>query len=133
MKKRLVVLVQSLPLLGEGLQRIFQSVENLELLAVDTADPQQISACLETVQPDMIVLAGETEDDASTHLISRLLKHYEGIPIVWVELETNVLRVYTSHSLTANSTELIRAIRFSEHNQMEVQLMEKKSSKSQRR
>jgi chemotaxis response regulator CheB len=133
MKKTQVVLLQRQPLLGEALLRIFQGIENLELCYVDAADPQQINNCLEHIQPDIVVLAGEKEDDAATHLISNLLKHYEDIPILWVDLETNILRVYTSHSLTANSTELIRAIRSSKQNAMEIHLMEKKTSKDQRR
>ncbi len=111
MEKRQVLLVQMHPLLGEGLQRIFQQLEDVDLVCLACTDLPEIDACLNHIHPDMVLLAGEKEDDPATHLIANMLKHYEDIPIVWVELETNILRLYTSHSLSANSAELIHAIR----------------------
>jgi chemotaxis response regulator CheB len=111
MEKRHVLLVQMQPLLGEGLQRIFQKVEDVELVCVPCTDLQTIDSCLNEFRPDVVLLAGEKEDDYATLLISKMLKHFEDIPIVWIELESNVLHLYTSHSLTANSAELINAIR----------------------
>jgi hypothetical protein len=59
MKNTRVVLVQRHPLLGEALMRIFQGVEILDLSYVDGGDPQQIERCLENLQPDIVVVAGE--------------------------------------------------------------------------
>lgn len=121
-----MILISLQPLLGEGLQRIFQSLDDIELLSLPCAELQTIDACLSQNRPDMVLLAGEKEDDYTTLLISKILKHYEDIPVVWVELESNSLRLYTSHSLTANSSELIRAIRENDVRKMEIFPMEKK-------
>ncbi len=111
MEKRAVLLVGMLPLLGEGLQRIFQQMEDIDLVCLESAQMPQIEDCLSNFHPQMVVLAGEKEDDAATHLISYLLKRCEDIPIVWIELETNALRLYTAHRLPASSQDLIAMIR----------------------
>ena len=54
-----------------------------------------------SVSPQSIENETNSIIDQSTHLISNLLKRYENIPIVWVELETTKIRFFTSHSLTA--------------------------------
>ncbi len=110
MEKSQVVLIQMHPLLGEGLQRILRSFDDIDLITLPCTEIEEIDGCLSNVRPDVVLLAGEKEDDHSTHLISNLLKHYENIPIVWVELETNQLRFFTSHTLTATSAELLHAI-----------------------
>lgn len=127
MEKRQVLFVEMHPLLGEGLRRILETLEDVELVCLDCGEWQKIDLCLKDLHPDMVVLAGEKEDDQSTHLIANMLKKYEDIPIVWVELERNTLLLYTSHSLNASSSELIRAIREQDLSKMNVHLVEKKS------
>jgi hypothetical protein len=129
MEKRQVILIQMQPLLGEGLQRIFQKLDDVDLVCLSCTEFSEIGACLDDTHPDMVLLAGEKEDDQATHLISTLLKRYENIPIVWVELETTQLRLFTSHSLTANSTELINAIRENDVRHIEIFPMDRKSNK----
>jgi hypothetical protein len=126
MEKSLVILIPLHPLLGEGLQRIFQNLEDVELLSLPCADLQTIDACLSQKRPDVVLLAGENEDDYATLLISKILKHYDDVPVVWVGLESNSLRLYTSHSVTANSSELIRTIRENDSRKMEIVPLEKK-------
>ena len=127
MGKRQVLLIQMQPLLSEGLRRIFQKQEDVELVCLPCTDPQKIDNCLNDIRPDIVLLAGEKEDDYARLLISKMLKHFEDIPIVWIELETNIIRLYTSHSLTANSTELINAIRENDMRKMEIYPLEKKN------
>lgn len=126
MEKRLVILISLQPLLGEGLQRIFQKLEDVELISLSCSELEKIDACLSKTCPDMVLLAGEREDDTATLLISKILKHYEDVPVVWVGLETNSLHLYTSHSMTASSSELIRAIRESDPPRVEMVRTEKK-------
>ena len=123
-----MILIQMQPLLGEGLQRIFQNLDDVNLVCLACTELPEINACLENIHPDMVLLAGEKEDDQATHLISTLLKRYENIPIVWIELETTQLRLFTSHSLTANSTELINVIRENDTRHVEIYSMDRKSN-----
>ncbi len=111
MVRHRVLLICMLPLLSEGLHRILDKQEDLDLVTVEYADSGPLLAYSEANHPDVILIAGEREDDAATHLISNLLNYWTDTPIVWIELETNVIRKYTSHTLPANSRELIETIR----------------------
>lgn len=111
MEKHQVLLVCLLPLLCEGLQRILQPLEDVECVCLQGADLSALDDGLKAFQPEMVLVAGENETDESTHLISGLLKRFADVPIVWVDLATNVLRMYTSHTLPANSADLIETIR----------------------
>lgn len=121
-----MLLICTQSLFHEGLQRIFQKLEDVELVSLDCMDLQTIDACLKDLHPAMILLAGEKEDDRATHLISHLLKQYEDIPVVWAELEKTVLRLYTSRSLNANSADLVNTIRGHNTHPFEIHLTEKK-------
>ncbi len=133
MKKRQVLLIQMQSLLGEGLERIFQQLEDVDLVSLPCADPQTIDECVKHTHPDIVLVADEKDSDRGTRLILGMLKQYDDIPIVWVSLESNVLRVYTSHSLTASSAELIQAIRGNEASRMEIYAPQKKSRSGSRR
>lgn len=119
-EKRLVILISLQPLLGEGLQRIFQKLEDIELISVTYAELEKIDECLGKTRPYMVLLAGEKEDDSATLLISKILRQCEDIPVVWVGLESNSLHLYTSHSMTVSSSELIRTIRESDAHKIET-------------
>jgi chemotaxis response regulator CheB len=120
MQKRLVILIPLQPLLSEGLQRIFQKLDDVELRSLPCDDIETLDSCLDQLRPDMVLLTANKEDDAITLLMSKILRHYEDIPIVWVDLESNNLRLYTSHTLTANSAALLQAIREIDVNKTEI-------------
>lgn len=122
-----MLLICLLPLLCEGLLRIFEGLEDVDLVCMRSFDSQQLEDCLGTFHPVMVLLAGEKEDDSATHLISDLLRHCADIPIVWIELETNVLRIYTSHIFPASSADLINAIRNNEIHPLGIYPQEPKS------
>jgi len=111
MDRHRVLLISTHPLLGEGLQRLLDAHEDVDLVALPCSDYVSLQAYAESTHPDVILIAGEREDDAATHLISSALNCCTDIPIVWIELETNVIRTYTSRTLPANSRELIETIR----------------------
>ena len=111
MARHQVLLICLHPLLSEGLHRILDQQEDVELVSLESTDSESLQACTEKTHPDIILIAGEREDDAATHLISNLLNCWTDTPVVWIELETNVIRRYTSHTLPATSRELIETIR----------------------
>lgn len=111
MNKRQVVLIPLHPLFGEGLKKIFQDLDDVDLIDIGCPEVSLIDTCLRDIHPTVVVLAGEKEDDQSTHLISYLLKHFEQIPVIWIDLDSSALRIYTARSLLATSSDLIDAIR----------------------
>jgi len=111
MEKHPVLLVCLLPLLCDGVRRILQSQADVECTCLQLEDLPVLDGDLKSFRPEMVLVTGENETDVSTHLISDLLKRFADVPVVWVDLTTAVLRMYTSHTLPANSAGLIEAIR----------------------
>jgi len=111
MDKHQVLLVCLQPLLCDGLQRMLEPLEDIHYVCLEGSDLAALDGDLKAFQPEMVLVAGEGETDQSQHLIADLLKRFADVPVVWVELATNVLRMYTSHTLPANSANLLEAIR----------------------
>lgn len=120
MEKRRVLLVCLHPLLCDGLQRIITKLDDMDVRRLEKPDIQAVCACLENFRPDIILLAGEKEDDDATHFILAILKWCADVPVIWVELEANVVRLYTSHVLPANSADLIQAIRHENDHEVKI-------------
>lgn len=114
MEKHRVLIICLMPLLCDGLQRILARLEDVEFSCLEFSDPKEVEVSLKDFHPGTVVVAGDKESDLSTRLITNLLKLCDDLPIVSIEMETNLLRVYTAHILPANSIELIDAIRHSE-------------------
>lgn len=110
MKNQRVLLICLQPLLSEGLERIFQQLDNVELIRQPSADFDMLEHLLEEHNPHMVVIAGQDEDDFADHLIASLLKHCQKTPIVWIGIEKNVMRVYSAQTMPASSNQLIAAI-----------------------
>ncbi len=121
------------PLLSEGLRLIFLAQEDVDLVCLTYPDLAKIDDWPHHLHADMVLLAGEKEDERAAHLILDMLQQYEDIPIVWIELETNVFRVYTSRSLTATSAALIQAIREGTANRVEIYPLDETSKRETRR
>ncbi len=119
-KRRQVLLIQMQSLLSDGLRHIFMGLDDIDLVCLACPEVEKIDAWVIHLHPDMVILAGEKEDELTRRLILNLLNQYSEIPIAWVELETNVLHVYTSQALTATSAELINAIRKIDSSRMEI-------------
>lgn len=110
MQKHRVLLICLQPLLSEGLERIFQKLDEVELIQFQCADFDAIEQYLTDQKPQVVVIAGQDEDDFSDHLIASLLKRCRDVPIVWIGIENNVMRVYTARTVPASSNQLIAAI-----------------------
>lgn len=113
MEKRRVLLICLQPLLSEGLQRIFQSLEDVDLIPLPCKDQQAVDSILDLEEPDAIVIAGEREDSLINYLISTLLGRWTEVPIIQIGLEDSDLHIYSSQTLPGNRaglTELIRQL-----------------------
>ena len=111
MEKRQVLLICLQPLLSEGLQRIFQSLEDVDLVQLPCTDLHALGGLLELGEPDIIVVAGDHEDDPAHELISMLLSRCTDIPVIWTGLDDSDLHIYSSQTLPANRAGLTNIIR----------------------
>ncbi|NLG96037.1 MAG: hypothetical protein GX491_01635 [Chloroflexi bacterium] len=111
MEKRQVLLICLQPLLSEGLQRIFQSLEDVDLVQLHRSDLRDLEGHLQSVEPDIIVVAGDLEDELVQHLIPMLLSRCKDVPVIWTGLEDSDLHIYSSQTLPANRAGLTDFIR----------------------
>ncbi len=106
-----MVLLGAESLLGEGLEHILRGLEEVELIGPWNLDPQVLSRLAQEA-PDVVLVAGdEGEDQAVASLTARILDQYPDLPVVRVGLGQNTVRVYTAHTLPAQSADLIETIR----------------------
>ncbi len=121
------------PLLSDGLRHIFMEQEDVDLVCLTYPGPEKIDDFKHHLHPDMVLLAGEKEDEQAARLILEMLQQYQEIPIVLIELETNILHLYTSRSLTATSADLLNAFREHFVRRTDINPAEEKSKSESRR
>lgn len=110
MKNHKVLLICLQPLLSEGLERIFHQLGDVELIRLHSIDFVEIERSLLYDHPQIVVIAGQDEDELADRLITGLLKSCQNTPIVWIGLEKNVMRVYSAQTMPASSSQLIAAL-----------------------
>lgn len=110
MKNHKVLLICLQPLLSEGLERIFHQLGDVELIRLQSTDFSEIEKSWLECQPQVVVIAGQDEDEFTDRLVTGLLKSCQNTPIVWIGIEKNVMRVYSAHTMPASSNQLIAAI-----------------------
>ncbi|HBY92430.1 MAG: hypothetical protein M5U01_36475 [Ardenticatenaceae bacterium] len=111
MAKHRVLLLCAQALLGESLEHILSTVEDVELLGSRVLDAQLL-ARLFTEVPDIVLIAEEEgESESVATLIAQILEQYPDLPIARVGLMQNIIRLYTSRTLPARSADLIETIR----------------------
>jgi hypothetical protein len=110
--KRRVALICSPHLLGESLIQLLGNLEDVSLLG---PWPVAKSSLLRLVEahPDLVLFATESEDppQEQMHFVSEFLEACPNLPLVRATLADNCLRVYTTQTLPARSTDLIELIR----------------------
>ncbi len=111
MDQHRVLLICRLPLLCEGIQRLFQKLDDVQTVTLDSVDAGIIESCLHDFAPATVLIATQGADVAATRLIPDVLNHWPDVSVIWIGLEETSLRIYTSQTLPANSQQLIQAIR----------------------
>lgn len=109
MRARRVFLFSLQPLLSEGLLRILVAQEDIELVHLSGGDFLGGKDLPALGSPDVIVVAGE-EEEQTGHLISLLLNRFSDVPIIWVGLSDSQLHVYSSRILPASKAQLMDTI-----------------------
>ncbi len=112
MKKHRILLLSTHPLLSEGLQNLLGEKEDLIVIgprAVAGFTLSDLGDCM----PDAVLLAEQEAESASVSaLLLQILQHVPDLPVIQIDLSgTNIVRIYTSHTRPARSTDLIDTIR----------------------
>ena len=109
--KRRVALVCGEHLLGESLEHTLRHFEDVEMIGSWKLDDQVLSL-LALQTPDLLLIAEqEPPCEKTLYLTGQILDCYPNLPVMRVTLDQNVIRIYTTRTLPARSTELIDLIR----------------------
>ena len=111
MRTQRVLLLCCQSLLGESLQAILSGEEDVELIGPWQPERQMLAQVVEAA-PDVIIVAEEDKVAATTAaLTAEILAQCPSIPVIRVGLAHSVVQLYTSSTLPARSSDLMRAIR----------------------
>lgn len=114
MSGRRVVLLCERQLLGESLEHVLRHMGEVELYGPWDYGESTFSR-LEEVHPQLVVIAdnfpARSPQCARTAcMTAQVLEAFPAIPVVRVGLAQNLVQVYTSRTLAANSSELNRIL-----------------------
>ncbi|MGD2156062.1 MAG: hypothetical protein PVG14_00875 [Anaerolineales bacterium] len=111
MKKRRVLLCCAEHLLGEALENLLRTMEDVALLGPCVLDTQILTRITEE-NPDILLVATESDQSEEiANLTTKIMKRHPNLPIILSTLTKNVVRVYRSHELPARADDLINVIR----------------------
>lgn len=111
MQKRRVLLVCSQHLFGESLETILRRVENVVLLGPIEISEEDIYSQLLELRPDAVIVVdeGDTKMPAS-YLTAAILQEFPSLPVIRAGLEQNIVRVFSTCTIPARSSNLLAAI-----------------------
>ena len=110
MEKRRVLLISQPNLLGESLEHILNSLEDVQVIGSWQPDEQLLLHCIEQ-PPDLVIITGDQQGELSTsQLITQLLDSLPNLTVIRIKQESKYLLVYTSHTIQARVTDLVEAI-----------------------
>lgn len=110
MEKIQVLLVAIQPLMSEGLSKILQQQDTLELTCLRSPDIQQFEEYLHNTLPDVILIAAEEGHSQAAQLAACALNQDHEVTVVWIGMESDTIRLIKSHRLPADHASLIEAI-----------------------
>jgi DNA-binding NarL/FixJ family response regulator len=98
-------------LLAEGLQLIFQKMEDVDLIGPWELNLDSIDRILAS-QPDVVLVADQDlEKESTLALMAQILEMFPDLTVMRVTLSQDVVRAYTAHTTPARSTDLMEFIR----------------------
>ena len=111
MLKRRVLLLRAPSLLAEGIERLLRQMEDVELIGPWDLNTELVSRFPEAT-PDIVLMVEEgTHTEVTGALINQILEQHPELPVVYVGMQQNTIRLYTSRALPARATELVDLIR----------------------
>lgn len=111
MDRRRVALLCAKQLLGESLEHLLKSSEEITLLGPWALESRSLSR-LATVPVDIVMIVEpECGTEETTKITAQILDRFPDLPIIRVTLEKNIVRCYSSQTLPARSSDLIDLIR----------------------
>ncbi len=108
MTRRRVLLLGQPSILTQGVQKILEQAEVVELVGVAPFEAEEGTTAINHLQPDVVVLTGDPP--LIEMCLARLLRAYPDLPVIVTSAAEDALYVYTSRRSVAQSPDLIAAI-----------------------
>lgn len=111
MARRRVALFYSKNLLGESLEFLLSKLDDVEVLGPWLIEQDALSHLADDAPDIAMVIDERPNDEGATALTTKILEEFSGVQVIHVMLDTNVVRVFNSHTFPASFKDLIEAIR----------------------
>lgn len=111
MEKRRVALLCAKQLLGESLERLLKSSEEITLLGPWALGSRSLSRLAAAPADIVLIVEPESGTEEASRVTTQILERFPDLPIIRVTLEKNIVRCYSSQTLPARSSDLIDLIR----------------------
>lgn len=110
MPKPRVLLICSQDLFGESVESVLRSATELELIGPWSLE-EEISSRIPEASPGVVVIADQDPDnEKAVHLATTLMEQYPDLPVICTGLTHNMLRVFSTRTRPARSTDLLDSI-----------------------
>ena len=111
MDRRRVLLVSQPDLLGESLEHILNSLEEVQVIVTWQPGEQVIADCSQYA-PDLVILTeNEQSVESGNQLTTRLLDSFPNLIVIRINQDSDLIHAYTSQTIPARVADLADAIR----------------------
>lgn len=110
MEKRRVLLICQTDLLGESLEHILNSLEDVQIIGPWQPDEQVVTLCSEC-NPDMVIISdNELNAERNSHLTTQLLETVPNLVVIRIRQDRNFILAFSSKTIPARVADLVDAI-----------------------
>lgn len=111
MPKRRVLLVSQSGLIGESLEHILNSLEDVQVIGPWQPDEHTLADCINQ-SPDLVIISeNEICVETGNQLTTQLLEAIPNLTVIRIKPDSKFLLAYTSQTIPARVADLIDAIR----------------------
>jgi DNA-binding NarL/FixJ family response regulator len=111
MEKRRVVLISQSDLLGESLEHILNSLEDVQVIGPWQPGDQVVARCANH-PPDLVIITdNELSAETGSQLTACLLETIPNLAVIRIKQDSNFIFAYTTQTIPARVADLIDTIR----------------------
>ena len=111
MEKRRVLLISQSDLLGESLEHILNSLEDVQVIGSWQPGENVIANCINH-PPDLVIITdSELSAETGSQLTAHLLESIPNLAVIRIKQDSNFIYAYTTQTIPARVADLIEIIR----------------------
>lgn len=111
MEKRRVLLISQSDLLGESLEHILNSLEDVQVIGPWQPGEHVVADCVNH-PPDLVIITdNEISAETGSQLTAHLLETIPNLAVIRIKQDSNFIYAYTTQTIPARVVDLIDTIR----------------------